>query len=79
MLNFCASSNFSFFFYELLIAHNQLSWNELLFSSNPIGELCLSDPGYNSRTVTVNAIGISYQCGNFFLRRHLSHPKALKL
>ena len=78
MLNFCASSNFSFF-YELLIAHNQLSWNELLFSCNPIGELCLCDPGYSSRTVTVNAISISRQCVNFFLRGHLSHPKALKL
>ena len=67
-LNFCAPSNLCFFFCKLLIAHNQLSWNELLFSCNPIGELCLhvSDPGYSSRTVTVNVIGISHQCGNFF-------------
>ena len=29
-----------------------VDWNVLLFSCNPIGQLCLSDPGYSSRTVT---------------------------
>ena len=33
------------------MAHNQLSWNVLLFSCNPIGQLCLSGPSYSSRTV----------------------------
>ena len=28
------------FFYELLIGHNHLSRNVLLFSCNPIGQLC---------------------------------------
>ena len=34
------------------LAHNQLSWNLLLFSCIPIGQLCLGEPDYNSRTVT---------------------------
>ena len=38
-------------FNELLIGPQQLSWNVLLFSCNPIGQLCLSGPGYSSRTV----------------------------
>ena len=33
------------------LAYNQLSLNVLLFSCNPIGQLCLSGPGYSSRTV----------------------------
>ena len=33
------------------LAHNQLSWNVLVLSSNPIGQLCLNGPGYSSRTV----------------------------
>ena len=31
------------FSYELLIGHNQLSWNVLLLSCNPTGQLCLAD------------------------------------
>ena len=37
--------------YELLIGHNQLSRNELLFSCNPTGQLCVSGPRYRIRTV----------------------------
>ena len=33
------------------LAHNQLSWNVLVLSCNPIGQLCLCGPGYSSRTV----------------------------
>ena len=33
------------------LAHNQLSWNVLVLSSNPIGQLCLNGLGYSSRTV----------------------------
>ena len=35
----------------LCLAHNQLSWNVLLFSNDLIGQLCLSGSGYSSRTV----------------------------
>ena len=31
----------------------QLSWNVLLFSCHPIGQLCLGDSGDSSRTVSV--------------------------
>ena len=41
------------FFTTCWLAHNQLSWTILLFSCNPIGQLCLSSPGYSSRTVKV--------------------------
>ena len=51
VFKFCASSKW--FYYELLIGDNQLSWNILLFSCNLIGQLCLSGPGYSSCTVTV--------------------------
>ena len=44
------------------LAHNQLSWNVLLFSCNLIGQLCLSGPGYNSRTVNIH--------WKFFVRRY---------
>ena len=44
---------FFFFFYELLIAHNPLSWNVLFLSCNPICQLCLGGPGYSSRTVKI--------------------------
>ena len=30
---------------------NELSQNVLLFSCNPIGQLCLGGPGYSSRAV----------------------------
>ena len=39
------------FFTSCWLALNQPSWNVLLFSCNPIGQLC--GPGYSSRTVTV--------------------------
>ena len=39
------------FFTSCLLAHKQLSRNVLLFSCNPIGQLCLSGPDYSSGTV----------------------------
>ena len=39
------------FFTSCWLTHNQLSWNVLLFSCNPIGQLCLSGPNYNSCSV----------------------------
>ena len=39
------------FFTSCWLAHNQLSWNVLLFSCNPIGELYLSGPSYSSQNV----------------------------
>ena len=44
------------------LALNQLSWNVLLFSCNLIGQLCLSGPGYSSRTVNIH--------WKFFVRRY---------
>ena len=44
----------TYLFFELLIGRDDpLSWNALLFSCNPIGQLCLSSPDYSycSRTV----------------------------
>ena len=38
-------------FNELLIGPQQLSWNVMLFSCNPVGQLCLSGPGCSSRAV----------------------------
>ena len=43
------------------LAHDQLSWNVLLFSCNLIGQLCLSGPGYSSRPVNIH--------WKFFVRR----------
>ena len=44
------------------LAHNQLSWNVLVSSRNPIGQLCLSGPSYSSYTViqrtTTTPIGL---------------------
>ena len=40
------------FFTSCWLAHNQLSWNVLLFSCNLIGQLCLSGPSYSICTVT---------------------------
>ena len=37
------------FFMSYWPVHNQLSWNVLLFSCNPIGQLWLSSPGYSSK------------------------------
>ena len=39
------------FFTSCWFAHNKLSWNVLLFSRNPIGQLCLGGPSYSSRAV----------------------------
>ena len=39
------------FFTSCWLAHNQLSWNVLLFSCNPIGHLYLSGPSYSSQNV----------------------------
>ena len=47
---FCSISNV-FFFTSFWLAYHQLSWNVLLFSCNPVGQLCLSGPSYSSRTV----------------------------
>ena len=44
----------TYLFFELLIGRDDpLSWNALLFSCNPIGQLCVSSPDYSycSRTV----------------------------
>ena len=40
------------FFMSCWLAHSQLFWNVLLFSCNPMGQLCLSGPSYSSCTVT---------------------------
>ena len=41
----------SCFFMSCWLAHNHLSWKVLLFSCNSICHICLSGPGYSSRTV----------------------------
>ena len=51
LFTFCTSSNLLFFM-SCWLAHNQLSWNVLLFSCNLIGQLCLSGPGYSNHTVS---------------------------
>ena len=56
IFKFDALSNFLFvclFFSTSWLILNQLSLNVLLFSCDPIGEPCLSDPGYSSRTVII--------------------------
>ena len=50
-LNFVLRVTQLLFFYELLIGRSQLSWNVLLLSCNPIGQLCLGGPGCSSCTV----------------------------
>ena len=45
IFKFCALTNLLFFM-SCWLAHNQLSWNVLLFSCNLVGQLCLSGPGY---------------------------------
>ena len=58
--NFVLSSNvLVFFFTSCWLAHNQLSWNVLLFSGNPIGQLCLSSPSYSSRTVKLSSLRLA--------------------
>ena len=49
MFKFWAPSNL-LFFVSCSLAHNQLSWNVLLFFCNPIGQFWLSGPGYSSYT-----------------------------
>ena len=55
--NFCYQNlNFALwvtyrFFASCWLAHNQLKWNVLSFSSILIAQLCLSWPSYSSRTV----------------------------
>ena len=44
------------FFSTSWLVLNQLSLNVLLFSCDPIGEPCLSDPGYSSRTVILESL-----------------------
>ena len=59
IFKFDALSNFlfvCFFFSTSWLVHNQLSWNVLLFSCDPIGQPCLSDPGYSSRTVILESL-----------------------
>ena len=50
----CQNLNFvllvMYFFYQFLIGLPP-TWNVLLFSCNPVGQLCLSGPSYSSRTV----------------------------
>ena len=48
---FCALNNLMFFM-SFWLAHNQISWNVLLFSSNLICKLCLSGPCYKSRSLS---------------------------
>ena len=45
-LNFVLQVASSFFFKSCWLAHNELSWNVLLFSCNLIGQLCLRSPGH---------------------------------
>ena len=47
ILNFVLQVTFT----SCWLATNQLSWNVLLFSCNPIGQLCLRGPSYSNRTV----------------------------
>ena len=56
ILNFALRVIYCFFFFFLRAADwpadKQHSWNVLLFSCNPVVQLCLSGPGYSSRTVS---------------------------
>ena len=52
------------FFFTSWLVDNQLSWNVLLFSCDPIGHPCLSDPGYSSRTVILESLSNNYGNGN---------------
>ena len=46
------------FFTSCWLAHSKLSRNVLLFSCNPIGQFCLSGPGYTSHTIRVHGRNI---------------------
>ena len=50
ILNFVLRVTYCFFT-GCWFANNQPAWNVLLFFCNPIGQLCLSGPGYSCRTV----------------------------
>ena len=50
ILNFVLRVTYCFFT-GCWLANNQPAWNVLLFFCNPIGQLCLSGPGYSCRTV----------------------------
>ena len=50
ILNFVLRVTYCFFT-GCWLANNQPVWNVLLFFCNPIGQLCLSGPGYSCRTV----------------------------
>ena len=59
IFKFDALSNFLFvclFFSTSWLVLNQLFLNVLLFSCDPIGEPCLSDPGYSSHTVILESL-----------------------
>ena len=56
------------------LAHSQLSWKVKLFSCNLIGQLCLSGPGYNSRTVTWRI----HQCDYYWAACAPSHKMGFR-
>ena len=59
LLSIFKLSNFLFvclFFSTSWLVLNQLSLNVLLFSCDPIGEPCPSDPGYSSHTVILESL-----------------------
>ena len=56
------------------LAHSQLSWKVKLFSCNLIGQLCLSGPGYNSRTVTWSI----HQCDYSLIKARYTGERPLK-
>ena len=64
IFKFDALNNLSFFFPTSWLILNQLSWNVLLFSCYPIGQLCLSDPSYNSSTVILGSLSNNDSNGN---------------
>ena len=81
----CASCKL--FFTSCWLAHNQRSRNALLFSRNPIGQLCLGGPDYSSRTAKCPCIQhVRYNWGYFSFvsfrrqnRRRGSNPWPLAL
>ena len=46
------------------------NWNVLLFSCNPIGQLCLSGPSYRSRTVKLSSLRLAG-----YVREHIVSEK----
>ena len=63
-LNLMLCITYLFFFPTSWLVLNQLSWNVLLFSCYPIGQLCLSDPSYNSSTVILGSLSNNDSNGN---------------